>query len=80
VLQELHAVVETVMNVMNHALTTVKLVDLVMLKIIVKPEFMNSPLNKDISVMLTLQDFINVYEMLSAHLKPHLDLNSFLAP
>jgi len=35
--------------------------------------------NKDIFAMLTPQDFINAFEMLSALLKPRLDLNTFLA-
>jgi len=80
VLLEPLVVAEKEFNVVNHALMTVNLVDPPMLKTIVKREFMNSPLNKDISVMLMLQDFINVYEMLSAHLKLLLDLLSFLAP
>jgi len=58
------------------ALMLVKL-DLLLLNLIAKIEFTNSKENKDISVMLVLLDFTNVFEMLIAQAMLLLDLNSF---
>jgi len=53
--------------------------DLPLLNLIAKIEFMNLLENKDISATLMPLDFTNASEMLIAHLKLLLDLNSFHA-
>jgi len=59
VLMELLAIAEKETLAAPHVPMLVKLEDLLMLKIIAKPEFMNSAENKDISAMLPLVDFTN---------------------
>jgi len=58
-LLELLVIAEMETNVILLALIPAKL-DQVMLNLFAKPEFMNSPLNKDTFVMLMLLDFTNV--------------------
>jgi len=72
-------IVDKETNAILLALTPVKL-ELLMLKLIVMPDYLISLENKVISAILMLLDFTNASEMLSAHLNPLLDLNSFLAP
>jgi len=78
VLLELPANADKEMNVILLALLLVNL-ELLMLFLIVMLVLLISLENKDISVMLQLLVFTNAFEMLIAHLKLLLDLNSFLA-
>jgi len=77
-LPELLANVDKESNVILLALMLAKL-DLQMLFHIVTLVLLISTENKDISAMLTPLDFTNAFEMLSAPLKPRLNLNSSLA-
>jgi len=77
-LLELLANVDKELNVILLALMLAKS-ELPMLFLIVTLVLLISLENKDISVMLTLVDSTNAFEMLSAPLKRHPDLNIFLA-